>query len=572
MGHRAVLSNTTHLYALPGNLPSISWRSTDTLHGVSRRSKTQHTRRTVATGASGAFDGLSREEFKRLGIASNEDEFGSYDPDEFDEGYDRANSQNDDSNNPGNPSPRRTYHDEAVARRNDVGTRLRNFLRYILWIRMATEMPMRAFVIPSGSGVGGNAFSEFISSIVPAGAETAANLAVTSSVTITWESLMADPLQLWHVATNSLATIPKGISLFHVGIGPFIAASIAMSVLTAVVPSLKEMTKDSVGQHTVKQYTRYIMFVVAIVQSLITAENLRSYCIYGHQASYLFYATTFFTCGAVAAAWLADEMTDRGLGQGTSVMITMSVCGAYVSAIKHYAADLLAVSFFDVLPFMCAAVLLTAGSVLVQTGTCRVPIQYFQGPSIPGLPRVVREETDHVPFKINPLGMQPVLVAVFLCEGVMWLVKSLIDDGGTISGFTLKVITAVFSSQEASSFYYLTFFLIVFGFSYLDLQNTPKEVSEYMTKIGARVPEVRPGEQTARYLEQLQQGSRFFGGLVLGVVAVFCAYADNYMRATTGICVGFTSMLIVTSTILQMKRQITAMAQMPRLDGVISSL
>ena len=93
-----------------------------------------------------------------------------------------------------------------------------------------------------------------------------------------------------------------------------------------------------------------------------------------------------------------------------------------------------------------------------------------------------------------------------------------------------------------------------------------------MTKIGARLPSVRPGEQTAAYLEQLQRGSRFFDGLLLAVVATACACADNHMRSTTGVCVGFTSMLIVTSTILQMKRQITAMAQMPRLDKVMDGL
>ena len=112
----------------------------------------------------------------------------------------------------------------------------------------------------------------------------------------------------------------------------------------------------------------------------------------------------------------------------------------------------------------------------------------------------------------------------------------------------------------------------MFGFSYLDLQNTPKEVAEYMTKIGARVPNVRPGEQTARHLEELQRGSRFFGGLLLATVATACAFADAHMRRTTGICVGFTSMLIVTSTILQIKRQMSAMAQMPRLDKVMDGL
>jgi preprotein translocase subunit SecY len=131
----------------------------------------------------------------------------------------------------------------------------------------------------------------------------------------------------------------------------------------------------------------------------------------------------------------------------------------------------------------------------------------------------VREEIDHVPFKINPLGMQPVLVAVFLCEGAMWLVNALSDNGTKWPEWALHVAACAFSSASGSVAYYVIFFATVFGFSYLDLQNTPKEVAEYMTKIGARVPNVRPGEQTAAHLEELQRGSRFFGGLLLAIVA-----------------------------------------------------
>ena len=120
------------------------------------------------------------------------------------------------------------------------------------------------------------------------------------------------------VAATSLTPIPQGgVSLFHVGIGPFIAASIAMSVLTATIPSLKELTKDPVGQHTVKQYTRYITLAVAFVQSWITAQNLRPYCALGFEAkSYAVVATCLFTCGALAAG-VAGGRDDRpGFGAG----------------------------------------------------------------------------------------------------------------------------------------------------------------------------------------------------------------------------------------------------------------
>ena len=153
--------------------------------------------------------------------------------------------------------------------------------------------------------------------------------------------------------------------------------------------------------------------------------------------------------------------------------------------------------------------------------------------------------------------------------------ERVVERGNRVAGVGFEFLAALFSSAAARSpAHYAVFFLIVFGFSYLDLQNTPKEVAEYMTKIGARVPNVRPGEQTARHLEELQRGSRFFGGLLRRRSSHrFPAdFADAHMRRTTGICVGFTSMLIVTSTILQIKRQMSAMAQMPRLDKVMDGL
>lgn len=424
---------------------------------------------------------------------------------------------------------------------NDWGRRMINTFAYIVLIRLCSEFPMKYFNTPAGAEVAGNVFSQFVNSIVPVAASTGKG---------------------W----GDMAILGSGIPFFHVGIGPIIAASIAMQVIVALVPSMKELTKDAVGQHTVQQYTRYLMFVVAIIQSFLTASELRQFYVEGlSPLGYYWTIVPVFVLGSCVLAWLSDEMTDFGLGNGSSVLITMSVCGAYWNAAKYYAPALLAASLEQILPFVGAGLALIAGSVLVQTGTCKVPLLYFQGPSIPGLPRVVRKDVDHIPFKVNPLGVQPVLVAVFMCDGFMWLNK-ILDPPGFIRAAT------EFLFSNASPMYYVTFFLIVFGFSYLDLQDTPKDVSEYMVKIGARIPDVRPGEATVRYLSELQSGSRFFGGLLLGIVAVACTMMDQWMKATVGITVGFTSMLIVVSTILQIQRQVTALAQMPKLDRVIRSL
>lgn len=317
---------------------------------------------------------------------------------------------------------RRVFRDASMEENNDIVARLINLFKYVVIVRCGTELPVKYFDLPSDAGVGGNVFSEFVNSIVPTGASVGLN---------------------------------TGIPWFHVGIGPFIAASIAMSVLVAVIPSLKALQKDAVGQQTVKQYTRYLMLVVAVVQSFVTAAELKPYTVL--TSHYYWQVVPMFITGALVVAWLGDEMTNYGIGNGTSVMITMSVCGAYFSAAKYYAPAITAASLTAMAPFIGAAVLLTAGAVLVQTGTCKVPLLYFQGPSIPGLPRVVRKEIDHIPFKVNPLGIQPVLVAVFMCEGMNWLAK----QGG---GAWFQAFVGFFFNSS-SWMYYVTFFLIVFGFS-----------------------------------------------------------------------------------------------------------
>ena len=516
----------------------------------------------VRRGASSSNDDATRKVYRDMGVGADEDEFGT--PSAGDpsaaattEGSPAAMVEINAFADGGSIGERRALRDASNEPTNDVAARFLNLLKYILVVRLGTEMPMRMYDVgDAGGDVGANVFSKFLSGLVPAEAASAGvgGLSLDFGLGLGTGTLFATE------------PITPGIPFFHVGIGPYIGASIAMQVMVAVVPSLKELTKDPIGQQTVKQYTRYLTFVVAIFQSILTANELRPYYVGGPLSGYFWHAVPAFICGAIVVTWLADEMTNYGLGNGTSMLITMSVCGAYFKAASYYLTSYFgSIAIAQFMPWVLAAVALTAGSVLVQTGTCKVPLLYFQGPSIPGLPRVVRSEIDHIPFKVNPLGMQPVLVAVFLCEGMTWL-------AGVMNTPGWYQAACAFLFSHASWFYYVTFFLIVFGFSYLDLQDTPKEVSEYMVKIGARVPNVRPGEKTIEYLGELQSGSRFFGGILLGAVAVACAFMDNLMRARFGTSVGFTSMLIVTSTILQMKRQIAALGQMPKLDKVIDSL
>jgi preprotein translocase subunit SecY len=350
-----------------------------------------------------------------------------------------------------------------------------------------------------------------------------------------------------------------GISWFHIGIGPFISASIAMSVLVALMPELQALRKDEMGQNTLKWWTRLLTFAISVVQSVVEATKLKAFSLIGTGFEYYFLVIPMFVSGALAITWVADEITDHGLGQGSSVIITMSICGGYFSALKALLPKMLAdFSLVGVLPAVAFFAALMLGTVLLEQGVAKVPLQYFQGPSgTRGLPKLFKTEDgggDHIPFKINPTNMQPVIFAMFLISGLQWLPF----------GF------AWLKTQSVG--YFVLLFTLVFCGTYIDLQNTPQDISEYIMKIGARVPGVRPGTQTIEYFRRVQAGSRFFGGILLATIATTCSLCDLWIAQIAGQAFGLTSMLIVVSTVTSVKRQIQAMSQMPKMDRVLRTM
>ena len=365
---------------------------------------------------------------------------------------------------------------------------------------------------------------------------------------------VAESTKNWLV--DSLST--GGVPWFHIGIGPYIGASIAMSVLTAFSPELQAMRKDQTGQETIKWWTRLMTVAIAVIQSVVEAGSLKAYSVIGTGFWYYLTVVPMFVTGALAITWVADEITDYGLGQGSSVIITMSICGGYFSALKALLPSLLAnFSFQAAAPVIGFFVTLMLGTVLLEQGTAKVPLEYFQGPSgSAGLPKSIQAgEDNHIPFKINPTNMQPVIFSMFLLSALQWLPFGFLS---WING--------------ASVGYFFLLFTLVFLGTFIDLQNTPQDISEYMMKIGARVPGVRPGTQTVDFFSRVQAGSRFFGGVLLATIATLCSLIDAWMSKTCGQSFGLMSMLIVVSTIVGVKRQIQAMSQMPELDKVLKTM
>ena len=383
-----------------------------------------------------------------------------------------------------------------------------------------------------------------------------------------------------------------GVTIFHLGIGPFVAGSIIMQVLMAIDPQMKEMKKDRMGMEKLKQQGRYLTLIIALILGAIEAHKLKYLCAMAIPG-FLYYmtATMLFAAGAMIITWVAQEITDYGIGEGSGMIITMSICASYASTVKNAifvekvtssggTAAAAAAAFVSsgsllesvrglvvnpaFLTISGFVVLLTFASALLNEGTCKIPLQFFQGPDASQLPKSAQSESSEIPIRVNPGGMTMIIAFSMLCgffrEQVAPAMPAAIG----------KTLVSICDPTDFS--YYVFLFVFCIAGSYIDVQNTPKEVAEYITKIGARIPNVRPGVQTEKYLRDLQNGAKFFGGVLLGLIACVCSIADEYVRGTYGVNVGFTSMLICTSTMLSLKRQIRALGEVPSMKVVLKEL
>ena len=383
-----------------------------------------------------------------------------------------------------------------------------------------------------------------------------------------------------------------GVTIFHLGIGPFVAGSIIMQVLMAIDPQMKEMKKDRMGMEKLKQQGRYLTLIIALILGAIEAHKLKYLCAMAIPG-FLYYmtATMLFAAGAMIITWVAQEITDYGIGEGSGMIITMSICASYASTVKNAifvekvtssggTAAAAAAAFVSsgshlesvrglvVYPAFLTisgfVVLLTFASALLNEGTCKIPLQFFQGPDASQLPKSAQSESSEIPIRVNPGGMTMIIAFSMLCGFFREQVAP------AMPAAVGKTLVSICDPTDFS--YYVFLFVFCIAGSYIDVQNTPKEVAEYITKIGARIPNVRPGVQTEKYLRDLQNGAKFFGGVLLGLIACVCSIADEYVRGTYGVNVGFTSMLICTSTMLSLKRQIRALGEVPSMKVVLKEL
>jgi preprotein translocase subunit SecY len=352
------------------------------------------------------------------------------------------------------------------------------------------------------------------------------------------------------------------LSLFALGIMPYITASIILQLLTVVVPSLERLQKEGeVGQQKITQYTRYLTVGLAFGQSLGYVFLFRSF---GKEAGTsvlgnLTFGKTFLiviclTAGCTLLMWLGELITQRGIGNGISLMIFASIASRIPSGITKWWENPDQV-FVVMMPFIALAVIVAI--VFVQEGQRRIPVQYAK--RIVGR-KMTSGGSTYLPLRVNMAGVIPVIFAA-----------SIMAFPPTIGQLLNTPAALNFASFfSPNSWPYVAgevFFIIVFTYFYTAVTFNPVDQADNLKKYGGFIPGVRPGRPTAEYLDRILSRLTFPGALYLGAVAALPTILIS--QTSANFFFGGTSILIVIGVALDTVKQLEAQLMMRNYEGFL---
>ena len=337
-------------------------------------------------------------------------------------------------------------------------------------------------------------------------------------------------------------------SVFALGVIPYINASIIISLLTSVIPKLKELQREGEeGRRVINRYTRYGTVGLAILQALGTAFVLTSQGI--AEASFGFYliATVSLTAGTMFLMWLGERITENGIGRGISMIIMFGIVASYPGYISSTAqlVEVGGTNVFWVAVLLFVFVVVIAGVVVIQLGARRIDIQYAKR-VVKG--KVYGGQSTHIPLTVNQGGVIPIIFASALLTLPTTLVSS-VDGLRWLEGYL-----------GFGSPFYLTAYaalIIFFAYFYSHIVFDPRDLSDNLKRWGGYVPGIRPGQSTTEYIERVLDRLIFIGALFLTVIALL-PYISTAFSGITTFPLGGTSLLIVVGVGVDLIKQIEA--------------
>ena len=367
-------------------------------------------------------------------------------------------------------------------------------------------------------------------------------------------------------------------SIFALGIMPYITASIVIQLMGMVVPSFQKMQREGEsGRMKLNQYTRYLTVLILIVQAPAYLANLQYQvnAAGGHANimgnwPMLIFLSLVLTAGAMMIMWLGEKMTDKGIGNGISIIILVGILARFPGAIIQEFTNRLNTAQGGLVMFLVEIVVLfavTAGAVMLTQGTRKVPVQYAK--------RIVGNKQyggarQYIPLKVNAANVMPIIFA----QALMFIPITLAGFGARQDASGIGGWIARNFGDMNGVWYNIIYFLMIVAFTYFYTAITvrPTQMAEEMKKNSGFIPGIKPGKKTAEYLDSIMSRITLPGSLFLGLVAILPAFARYFgINQQFAQFFGGTSLLITVGVVLDTLQQIETHLMMHHYDGLMKS-
>ena len=358
----------------------------------------------------------------------------------------------------------------------------------------------------------------------------------------------------------------SSISLVMLGVGPYITASIIMQLLTMIVPKLEQIYKEEgeVGRQKFNQWTRFATVPLAAMQTFGMIALFRSQgIIAASSAGSIFSMMAIATAGTIFLMWLGELITEKGIGNGVSLIIFAGIVSGLPSSMAKLYATADSSQTFTYIILGVILVLAISAVVFMTEGQRNIPVSYAK--RIKGN-KMYGGSSTHLPLRINQAGVIPIIFAlsIMLFPGMIanFLTKS---SNSTLASIAVKA-SSIFSPDNW--FYWFMYFILVVAFTYFytAVVFDPNKISESLQKQGGYILGIRPGKNTADYLYRIMNRITLSGATFLGLIAILPFFVQSFTNIAS-ISIGGTGLLIVVSVVIETIKQVQGQLAMRNYEG-----
>lgn len=358
----------------------------------------------------------------------------------------------------------------------------------------------------------------------------------------------------------------SALGIFALGILPYINASIILQLLTAAIPSLENLQKNEgeAGRRKISQITRYVALGWAVIQSVGIALWVRPF-VEGWGPLFVAQTALALTAGSMFVMWVGELITERGIGNGASLLIFVNIVSSLPTSIGQtlelaQSGDRNLVGGVAIL--LLVFLVMIVGIVFVQEGTRRIPI--LSARRQVGR-RMYLERSSYLPLRLNQGGVMPIIFA-----------SAVLVIPATLAQFFKNDVVIQFANYLSPNgpapwvhvMIYLTL-IVFFSYFYASLVVNPVDMSQNLKKMGASIPGIRPGKATSEYIERVLNRLTFLGAIFLGLVAIVPTAVESATRVRTFQGLGATSLLILVGVAIDTAKQIQTYVISQRYEGMV---